>query len=61
MPADEASLRDTDPLVGVGDRMADQLGAAQGELYVPETDMATLLGRPVTPLTSALRAQLATA
>jgi NAD(P)H dehydrogenase (quinone) len=36
-------------------------GAAQDELYVPETDLVTLLGRPVTPLASAIRAQLAVA
>jgi NAD(P)H dehydrogenase (quinone) len=34
-------------------------GAAQGELYVPGDDLATLLGRPVTPLHAAIRAQLA--
>jgi NAD(P)H dehydrogenase (quinone) len=34
-------------------------GAAQGELYVPGDDLATLLGRPVTPLRDAIRAQLA--
>jgi NAD(P)H dehydrogenase (quinone) len=36
-------------------------GAAQDELYVPGNDLATLLGRPVTPLASALRAELASA
>jgi NAD(P)H dehydrogenase (quinone) len=36
-------------------------GAAQGELYVPADDMASLLGRPVTPLASAIHAQFAAA
>jgi NAD(P)H dehydrogenase (quinone) len=36
-------------------------GAAQGELDVPGDDLATLLGRPVTALASAVRAQLALA
>lgn len=34
-------------------------GAARGELYVEDADMATLLGRPVTPLTTAVAAALA--
>jgi NAD(P)H dehydrogenase (quinone) len=50
--------------VGVGEPAAAILadadrGAAQGELYVPVDDLATLLGRPVTPLADAIRARLA--